>query len=70
MSLLIWDGEYAGKFEGTKEGEEVLLWDGAEGALFVDAEEFHDWFYDTFVPSGHAALEDLELVERWLGLDE
>lgn len=36
--------------------------------LFESAEELHDWFYATF--HDVCSVEDLELVERWLGLDE
>lgn len=68
MSLLILDGEWpAVQVDCDEWGDLYILTDDTSD-LFADAEKFHDWFYDTFVD--RITEEQLEFVERWLGLDE
>ncbi len=63
--LLIWDEDFAEAITVT--GKDAIgvppSWYG-----FGTPEDFHDWFYDTF--HDDVLQDQLELVERWLGLDE
>lgn len=64
VSLLILDGEWpAVQVDCDEWGDLCILTDDTYD-LFADAEEFHDWFYDTF--GDRITEEQLELVERWL----
>lgn len=66
VSLMILDGEWpAVRVQRDEWGDLSILTDDTYD-LFDDAEAFHDWFYDTF--GDRITEEQLEFVERWLGL--
>lgn len=68
MSLMILDEEWPTMHVHLDEWGDVSILTDDAFAMFDSAEAFHDWFYDTF--GDRITQEQLELVERWLGLNE
>lgn len=68
MSLMIVEDGYPPLDLGRNNQGELVLRDSGYDSLFESAEDFHDWFYATFHED--ISQDQLELVERWLGLDE